>query len=301
MLKKIYITLKTQGVNGVLNAARNFVAPQRAHSFDLCQQLTRGKNGLEVGGPSGVFATRGLLPLYSVVASLDNCNFAAKTTWEGYITEGKTFRFSKEREPGMQYVAEATNLNLINSESYDFVLSSHAIEHTANPIRCLTEWIRVIKVEGALVLLIPHKDATFDHCRPVTTLDHLLDDFNRNVGEDDLTHLAEILQLHDLKLDPAAGTLAAFRLRSEANLENRCLHQHVFDTRLAVSLLDRMGLKIRAAEAARPNHIIVVAQKIGAKLVPDNSEFLTDKSVFLGQSPFPTDRRSASMSSSVTS
>ena len=33
----------------------------------------------------------------------------------------------------------------------------------------------------------------------------MLDDFSHDTQEDDLTHLPEILQLHDLSMDPPAG------------------------------------------------------------------------------------------------
>ena len=101
----------------------------------------------------------------------------------------------------------------------------------------------------------------------------LIDDFNKGVGEDDLAHLPEILALHDLELDPEAGNLAAFHARSARNSENRCLHHHVFDTRLAVSLIDYMGLQIKTIETIRPMHILVVAQKVGAGNSADNSSF----------------------------
>jgi hypothetical protein len=296
MLKKVSVTLKAQGIGGLLHAARRVIAPFRARCLKLCRQLLEGKTGLEIGGPSGVFGRHGLLPLYPVIASLDNCNFATETTWAGSVREGAPFNFSRRRPPGRQYVAEATNLSQIRTGAYNFMLASHVIEHTANPLLALSEWIRVLDDDGVLVLLIPHKDGTFDHRRPTTTLEHLVQDFDREVSEDDQTHLAEILQLHDLKRDPEAGTPEAFRQRSEANADNRCLHHHVFDTRLAVRLLDRMGLQILAVEAARPNHIVAVAQKPGKTMLADNGKFLATTTAFLDQSPFPSDRQLAPMS-----
>ncbi|MDO8754396.1 MAG: hypothetical protein Q7J80_10920, partial [Anaerolineales bacterium] len=79
--------------------------------------------------------------------------------------------------------------------------------------------------------------------------------------ESDLTHLPDILALHDLKRDPEAGDIAAFKARSMLNIDNRCLHHHVFDTRLAVSLVEHVGLKVLAVEEIRPHHILLLAQK----------------------------------------
>jgi hypothetical protein len=55
--------------------------------------------------------------------------------------------------------------------------------------------------------LLPDKRRTFDHRRPVTTLAHLIADLNADMAEDDLTHLPEILALHDLERDPDAGNM----------------------------------------------------------------------------------------------
>lgn len=290
MLKQIYLTLKAQGPVGLLSAVQRKLVPQRARCLEACHQLIGGRNGLEVGGPSGVFNARGVLPVYEVVATLDNCNFSSRTQWEGDITEGRTYRFSKDREPGVQYVAETTDLSRIATGRYDFLLSSHVIEHTSNPIAAVAEWIRVLKRDGVLVLLVPHKDGTFDHRRPVTPLAHLVDDFDRRMKEDDLTHLEEILAYHDLKMDPEAGTPEEFRARSLKNLENRCLHHHVFDSRSVAQLLDHVGLQILAVEAVRPNHVIAIARKIDTGKPADNRAFLAAYASFLRDSPFSSDR-----------
>lgn len=148
------------------------------------------------------------------------------------------------------------------SGAYDFVLSSHMLEHSSNPILALSEWRRLLKADGLLVLLLPDKRYTFDHKRPVTPLAHLIDDFNARTKEDDLTHLPEILALHDLKRDPEAGDMAAFKSRSMHNFENRCLHHHVFDLPLARTLAEYIGLKVLATETIKPHHILLVAKNL---------------------------------------
>ena len=70
--------------------------------------------------------------------------------------------YDKNHHPGKQYILEATELYEINSNTYDFLLSSHMLEHTANPIKALKEWKRIIKDKGYLILIVPHKDGTFD-------------------------------------------------------------------------------------------------------------------------------------------
>ena len=81
----------------------------------------------------------------------------------------------------------------------------------------------------------------FDHRREPTEVAHLLEDYERNTLEDDLTHLPEILQKHDLSMDSGVGTTEEFHLRSLNNFENRCLHHHVFDENNSRALSHTVG------------------------------------------------------------
>jgi SAM-dependent methyltransferase len=56
-------------------------------------------------------------------------------------------------------------------KSFDFVLSSHVIEHIFDPIGALREWSRVAR--KYVYTVVPHPDRTFDKGRPITTLDEL--------------------------------------------------------------------------------------------------------------------------------
>jgi SAM-dependent methyltransferase len=198
------------------------------------------RHGLEIGGPSRVFNTA--LPVYRKVRSLDNVNFSHDTIWEGSISTGKTFRYARGKA-GHQYTLEASDLSAISTGKYEFVLSSNCLEHMANPIKGLLEWKRVIKPGGSLIVIVPRKENNFDHRRPTTKFEHLLRDYEDNTDESDLTHLDEILALHDLALDPAAGTITDFTQRSLENFKYRALHHHVFDTDLLRTCLQHAGLE----------------------------------------------------------
>lgn len=264
MIGKIFHILRLRGIAGLAFAISSRVRgllAARAKSFQLCENLFAEKAGIEIGGPSRAFAAGGVFPVYPIVGNLDNCTFGNVTVWEGCIEEGRTFQFDRRKSAGLQHIAEASEMETFPSATYDFVLSSHVLEHVANPIRALSEWKRLLRGQGVLVLLLPDKDKTFDHRRPVTTLAHLVADFKAGTKEDDLTHLPEILALHDLTRDPEAGDATAFRSRSLQNLRNRCLHHHVFDIRLAADLAEYMGLEVKAVEAIQPHHILLVAQK----------------------------------------
>jgi SAM-dependent methyltransferase len=266
------------------------IIPPRLAGYQRFRHLFAERTGLELGGPSRFFQPNGLLPIYRLAARIDNCNFGQETIWEGTIGARREFRYDPHRPPGKQYISEATDLSFIPADSYDFLLSSHMLEHSANPLRALFEWQRVLKVDGTLFLVLPHKDGTFDHRRPVTSLEHLIQDFERATGEDDLTHLPEILDLHDLRLDFGIGSIEDLRARSARNHENRALHHHVFDARSAVELVDHARFQIQAVELARPEHIAILATKIAAGVAPDNGRFLRDDAGYRRGSPFPSDR-----------
>lgn len=58
-------------------------------------------------------------------------------------------------------------------KSFDFVISSHVIEHFYDPIAALKEWVRVAK--RYVYLIAPHVDRTFDRGRDVTSVQELFD------------------------------------------------------------------------------------------------------------------------------
>jgi SAM-dependent methyltransferase len=219
-------------------------------------KFVSGKNGLEIGGPSGVFRPNEALSLYEDVGSLDNCNFARLTVWAEHQDD---FVFLEGKRPGRTILCEGSDLSPVADGSYDFVLSCHNLEHFANPVKALYEWKRVLRPGGALIVVLPNYNNTFDHRRSPTNVDHMFEDFHRNVGEDDLTHLPEIVEKHDLAMDPGGLSSSDFRARCEANLDNRCLHHHVFDERNSRELLERAGFVVRSVDKAFPIHICLLA------------------------------------------
>jgi SAM-dependent methyltransferase len=225
--------------------------------FDLIRSLVKGKKGIEIGGPSDVFReAKKLLPIYQTIGSLDNCDFSKSTTWAAHAD---TYTFSPTRPAGKTIFGEGSNLAGVPDASYDFVLSSHNLEHFANPVKALKEWQRVSRPGGSLILVLPNYHYTFDHQRTPTSVAHMFDDFNRDVQEDDLTHLDEILLQHNLGRDAGAGSPEAFHKRSLDNMQNRCLHHHVFDVNNCRTLLSQVGAQVLAVETAWPWHIFLVA------------------------------------------
>ena len=248
------------------------------------RRLVKGQIGLEIGGPTFLF--HWWLPIYPAVGRLDNVNFSRSTIWEGEIVEGRSFVFHRRHAPGRQYILEATHLAPIPENTYDLVASSHTLEHSANPLQALAEWRRVLRPGGCVVLVVPHKEGTFDHRRPVTPLGHLIADFERRTTEDDLTHYDEIMALHDLALDSGAGSAEQFAARSKENAINRCFHHHVFDTNLVLAMVDHAGFEVLVVDPVLPFHIIVVARSEDS---PNNVEVMRPNAPWRRRSPFKLD------------
>jgi SAM-dependent methyltransferase len=143
---------------------------------------------------------------------------------------------------------------------YDYVLASHCLAHAANALATLREWQRVVKPGGWIFVIVPWKHATFDHRRPYTTLQHMREDRGRGVDEHDLTHLDEILALHDIARDPPARDVGYMRERSLKNFENRCLHHHVFSQRLLFEIAAELGFRVLDIDLVRRMDMVCVYQ-----------------------------------------
>jgi SAM-dependent methyltransferase len=217
----------------------------------------KDKAGLEIGGPSRIFCAGKLIPVYNCCRRIDSCNFSDRTIWSG-TTDGRGFG----GRLGRQFVAEACDLATIPNGTYDFVLASHVLEHSANPLSSLQEWKRVLTAGGVLLVVVPDKRYTFDHWRQFTPIEHIEADFRANVREDDLTHLDEVLALHDVGLDPWTATQEEFRERCLRNSEIRAIHHHVFSPETLNRMFTRLRMRTLSMSAERPNHIVGFAQKV---------------------------------------
>jgi len=235
------------------------ILKKRIKKYSFFKSQFTGKNGIEIGGLSPIFGATGYLPIYPLVNKLDGCNFSSTTLWEGNIQDGESYNFFKKKY-GTQYISEATDLHFIPDEKYDFVISSNCLEHIANPLKALEDWKRVLKKDGLLLLLVPNKKYFFDHKRPIVTFSHLFEDYQKGVGENDLTHLDEILILHDLEMDKHSGTFEQFKTRSLKNFENRTLHHHVFDGKVLEEIYNYLDFEILLTDENK-NHLILGRKK----------------------------------------
>jgi ubiquinone/menaquinone biosynthesis C-methylase UbiE len=83
------------------------------------------------------------------------------------------YSFCGEKLP-VDVVAFASELPF-ESESLDYIISSHLIEHCFDTIGTIKEWLRVVKPEGYIFTIAPVKDTVPEETRPITTMEELLE------------------------------------------------------------------------------------------------------------------------------
>jgi SAM-dependent methyltransferase len=194
---------------------------------DILTDITLNKIGVEIGGPSHSGDI-----LYKNSKNIDNIVFSKNTIWSNHTDDYNYYDGKK----GKNIINDTVNISLVQDESYDFVFSSHSLEHIANPLKAISEWLRIIKNGGYIIIVVPEKSWCFDHKRNYSKFSTLLSQYEKNVGEDDLSTLPEILLNHDLSLDPPAGDLGNFTKRSLDNFNNRCLHHYVYNDELLMEI-----------------------------------------------------------------
>lgn len=91
-----------------------------------------------------------------------------------------------------EFYGDAMDLPFLD-DSLDYVASSHVLEHVADPVGALLEWTRVLKDQGIIYLVVPHRALTFDRTRPLTPIAHMLEDHANGTTPVDGTHIDEFV------------------------------------------------------------------------------------------------------------
>lgn len=205
--------------------------------FKKINQILYGKTGIEFGGPTQLFSDHIYqMNLYSNVF-LDGGNIINSNYFQSNFTEEFNYGMGK----GVQYDVDCTNEDQLSKlKKYDFIVTSHAIEHIANPIKTICMWKKYLLNSGGYVLsIIPDYKFCFDRNRPLTTLNHLINDYNQDMKEDDITHIQEQKDLHDWNY----GGHEKFYELCEINYLTRVVHHHTFDIDLVEKMFDYCGFE----------------------------------------------------------
>jgi SAM-dependent methyltransferase len=148
----------------------------------------------------------------------------------------------------LDIICDASHLTC-PSDSFDFLLASHCLEHCPDTLKVLNEWMRVLKPGGTLFLILPHADRVIpDKDRMKTTLAHHIEEYKNKVREDDQSHWEEIkkasLKYKD-KLNENAVWVAAGEPWDFSHLAKTShLHYHVWTQNEMLEILKYLKLKI---------------------------------------------------------
>lgn len=123
----------------------------------LATQLLTGLKGIEIGA-----ASHNLFGLDTI-----NVDLQVHTPDSDY---GKSQLTHGGKIHPVDVVAPGDCLPFAD-KSFDFVISSHVLEHFYDPIKAMREWIRVSR--RYVFMIVPHADRTFDKERPSSTVQEL--------------------------------------------------------------------------------------------------------------------------------
>jgi GT2 family glycosyltransferase/SAM-dependent methyltransferase len=125
-------------------------------------------------------------------------------------------------------------------DSRDFIIASHFLEHTEDPIAAIENHLRVLRPGGHLFLVLPLKDATFDARREVTPLDHLLRDHRDGPEWSRRMHYREWAEFVENVSPQEVDAMA-----TELEARDYSIHFHVWDRPAFVAFLDHMSTEMR--------------------------------------------------------
>jgi SAM-dependent methyltransferase len=114
------------------------------------------------------------------------------------IDQLRALSYQGQMQPDLivpDFIASFEQLEGVPSKSLDFIVTSHVIKHTRDPIGALIRGAATVRPGGCIALAVPDMVRTFDSARPVTPLAHLVADFYDPSHERDAENFREFYSL----------------------------------------------------------------------------------------------------------
>jgi SAM-dependent methyltransferase len=156
-------------------------------------------------------------------------------------------------------IDDGERLTTIPEGSQDFIVANHFLEHCEDPIRTIGTHLGKLRPGGVLFYAVPDKRYTFDHRRPVTPLEHMIEDHEQGPERSRSDHYAEWIRM--VKDEPPQRA-------AELEREAYSIHMHVWTQaeflRLVLHCRVRFGEAFDLEAAARQGiEFIVILRKAG--------------------------------------
>lgn len=142
-----------------------------------------------------------------------------------------------------------------HDSTYDIIISSHTVEHIANPIKILKLWKKLLNSNGIMIHILPEKSRTSDYLRPITMFKKLKLKYINKTDEDDNSEIPEILQyigncctwnknilLTEEEISTQKEQLMYYFNNPSIIKKTRPLHHHVYDFSLLSELSNFIGM-----------------------------------------------------------
>lgn len=169
------------------------------------------------------------------------------------------------------FVESGEQLPSIPPESQDFIVANHFIEHCEDPIRTVVNLLERLRPGGLLFLTVPMRDHTFDEGRPLTTFEHLKQDFVRGAEHSRGDHYRDWARL--VENTPEEGVEALARKLEQ---ERYSIHFHVWSyasfRSFICQLKGELGLPLSLVASCKwrfaPFEAIYVLRRDAGRLIP---------------------------------
>lgn len=241
--------LRGLGLGFVLQARRAWQARHQAIPVDreaTARRHLRG-HGLEIG------------PLHAPIPVPEGVSvrFVDLFSREDNIERFPDLPAEEIVEPDL--LEDGFDLHSVAPASQDFVIASHVLEHSHNPIQVLLSWSRVTRPGGVLYLIVPIAEGCFDAGREPSTLSHWIEDYElcargerEAMRERDRQHYREWVSISEPRIFRAQGhdfappSEEAVAIRVQQLLDDRTeIHFHTFSPESFRALLEHFCRVLR--------------------------------------------------------
>jgi SAM-dependent methyltransferase len=172
MIKQLFAKIKKHRSNGYLEK-NNISSLEKNNTISLEQRLRTeiaahylSGDGIEIGALHSPLE----IPANAKVRYLDRMSVSEL---KKQYPELSAYELVE-----IDVIDDGEKLSSIDDSSLDFVIANHMIEHCQNPIATIEQHLRVLKPGGILYMAVPDMRYTFDRDRPVTSLEHLIRDYD---------------------------------------------------------------------------------------------------------------------------
>jgi len=202
---------ETKFIDQVHKLARDRHSPFGAKAYELCKG-----QGLELGAVNCPFDVDADMVYMDQV---DTAELLARHADDANV----------EDVVPVSLISKNLDYDFLAPGSFDFVVASHMLEHTANPGRTISQLARVIRPGGILYFVVPHKDYCFDGLRPTTSLSRLGWKFYADVRKITLEEYCDFMfafrDMAQVDMHTAEGIFAEAQRWFEGQID---FHVHTF-------------------------------------------------------------------------